>query len=211
MIGMMILNSVFNILTPALSACWGSYGIIFCRVMQGLGQGFLYPCIMNMMSKWTPINERSRVSSFVYNGATVGIITSMPITGTLCSSRWGWPASFYLYGILGILWICIFAVFAADSPHTFKCISESEIKYIEANTSHTSKVKKHTKISPKYMHLKICILTTKKKLKYVKDIYIIQQYCSPGLLFIIFTSLQKLGVLKTCIVGMMVTSYFLNK
>jgi ACS family sodium-dependent inorganic phosphate cotransporter-like MFS transporter 6/7/8 len=135
LVGTMLLGSVFNVLIPVLASCWGSGGVILCRVVQGLAQGFLYPCILNIISKWTPLFERSRVSSFVYGGASVGIVTSMPLTGAIAGSTWGWPVACYLYGGLGVLWTAIFAVFAADSPATHRCVSTEERLYIESSTS----------------------------------------------------------------------------
>jgi ACS family sodium-dependent inorganic phosphate cotransporter-like MFS transporter 6/7/8 len=135
LVGTMLLGSVFNVLIPVLASCWGSGGVILCRVVQGLAQGFLYPCILNIVSKWTPLFERSRVSSFVYGGASVGIVTSMPLTGAIAGSTWGWPVACYLYGGLGVLWTAIFAVFAADSPATHRCVSTEERLYIESSTS----------------------------------------------------------------------------
>lgn len=117
-----------------MASCWGCTGVILCRVVQGLAQGFLYPCILNLVSKWTPAFERSRVSSFVYGGASVGIVTSMPLTGAIAGSTWGWTIACYLYGGLGIVWSGIFALLAADSPSDHKCISKNEKLFIEATT-----------------------------------------------------------------------------
>ncbi|RZC33393.1 inorganic phosphate cotransporter [Asbolus verrucosus] len=142
LVGTMLLGSVFNLLIPALAACWGSGGVMLCRVVQGLAQGFLYPCILNLMSKWTPAFERSRVSSFVYGGASVGIVTSMPLTGAIAGSTMGWPVACYLYGGLGILWTTIFAIFAANSPALHRWISEEEKLYIEKTTDGSNKCTK---------------------------------------------------------------------
>ncbi|EFA07869.2 putative inorganic phosphate cotransporter [Tribolium castaneum] len=142
LVGTMLLGSVFNIIIPVLGACWGSGGVILCRVVQGLAQGFLYPCILNLVSKWTPACERSRVMSFVYGGASIGIITSMPLTGAIAGSTWGWTVACYLYGGLGVVWSVVFAIFAANSPDCHSCISEDEKLYIESSTSVNSRLTK---------------------------------------------------------------------
>ncbi|XP_063916988.1 putative inorganic phosphate cotransporter [Zophobas morio] len=134
LVATMLLGSLFNILIPVMASCWGSGGVMLCRVVQGLAQGFLYPCILNIVSKWTPAFERSRVSAFVYGGASVGIVTSMPLTGAIAGSTWGWPVACYLYGGLGLLWTGVFTIFAANSPDTHRWISEQEKKYIESTT-----------------------------------------------------------------------------
>lgn len=39
-------------------------------------------------------------------GAQFGTVVSLPISGLLCQSTFlgGWPAVFYVFGVLGILW-----------------------------------------------------------------------------------------------------------
>ncbi|XP_044252908.1 putative inorganic phosphate cotransporter [Tribolium madens] len=139
----MTIGSVFNILVPTMAKLMGPTGVIICRVVQGLNQGFLYPSTNNLISKWTPLYERSRVASFVFGGSNIGIVLSMIFTGALSGSTWGWPSAFYIYGALGIVWACIFAFFVANSPALHRSISDEEREYIESsNSCNTSENKK---------------------------------------------------------------------
>jgi ACS family sodium-dependent inorganic phosphate cotransporter-like MFS transporter 6/7/8 len=138
----MVLGSAVNIAVPGMAAALGSTGVMICRVVQGLNQGFLYPSIHNMISKWTPLFERSTISNFVYGSSYLGIAVSMPVIGAICGSKVGWPVAFYVYGGLGIVWAMVFAIFAENSPRMHKTISEEEKYYIESTNSvthHTTK------------------------------------------------------------------------
>jgi MFS family permease len=140
----MVLSSAVNIAVPGMAAALGSTGVMICRIVQGLNQGFLYPSIHNMISKWTPLFERSTISNFVYGSSYLGIAVSMPVIGAICGSKVGWPVAFYVYGGLGIVWAMVFAIFAENSPRMHKSISEEEKYYIESTNSvthHTTKVK----------------------------------------------------------------------
>ncbi|KAJ8946316.1 hypothetical protein NQ318_004205 [Aromia moschata] len=69
-------------------------------------------------------------------------LIAMPITGVLCKiENIGWPASFYLFGSLGILWSILMAIFGQESPSTHKWITREELRYIQ----HESNVEKDGK------------------------------------------------------------------
>ena len=131
----MTIGSVFNIAVPPMAAAFGSTGVIICRVIQGLNQGFLYPSIHNLISQWSPIAERARVSNVVYAGASLGIAIAMPLTGAIAGSELGWPTAFYGIGGAGVAWALIFAIFAENSPTSHKKISKEELMYIQENNA----------------------------------------------------------------------------
>lgn len=66
-------------------------------------------------------------------GSVVGNVLSLSLTGVICSSWWGWPASFYLFGGLGLKWVLLWTILGADRPGSHKGISEPERKYIESS------------------------------------------------------------------------------
>ncbi|KAJ8929842.1 hypothetical protein NQ314_017446 [Rhamnusium bicolor] len=118
--GAMFISSVFVVLIPYFGAQFGYGGVIACRIIQGMTQGFLFPCNHNLLSSWTPIIDRAKVGGFVYAGAPLGNVVAMPITGMIAASSVGWPVAFYLYGSLGILWSLVWIWLGSDSPSTHK-------------------------------------------------------------------------------------------
>lgn len=128
----MAVTSLFSILIPVFGAEFGYVGVIVCRVVQGLSQGFLYPSMHNLISKWAPLPERAKVVSYVYCGGPLGTVISNLVTGSIADSTLGWPYAFYLYGGIGLVWCCFWFFFGANSPAQHKSISEEERKYIEA-------------------------------------------------------------------------------
>lgn len=65
----------------------------------------------------------------------------MPVTGWISASRMGWHTAFYLYGILGVLWIIGWILLGANDASQHKTISESERMHIEKSTGHSSEDK----------------------------------------------------------------------
>ncbi|KAI4456292.1 solute carrier family 17 [Holotrichia oblita] len=138
----MALSSISAFLVPTMAE-QGPWYVIVCRIVDGFCQGFFYPCIQYLLSKWVPVNERSRMGAFVYAGGPLGTVIALPVTGWISASSIGWPSAFYLYGILGVLWIIGWILWGSNDASQHKTISESERKYIEASTGHSSDDKKY--------------------------------------------------------------------
>lgn len=138
----MTTNSLFTLLIPVMAEQVGEVGVIVCRVIQGLNQGFLYPSIHNLLGKWTPLAERSSMASFVYTGGPLGTFIALPVTALMSDSSIGWPLAFYFYGGLGIIWSIIWGIVGADSPSKHKSISKAERDYIEEGLSNDEETKK---------------------------------------------------------------------
>lgn len=64
----MCIGSLAGLVIPTAAKFFDSYGVIVCRVIQGICQGFLYPSTHYLLSQWVPMNERSRFGSFAYGG-----------------------------------------------------------------------------------------------------------------------------------------------
>ncbi|XP_974366.1 putative inorganic phosphate cotransporter [Tribolium castaneum] len=135
LVSTMVLTSLVNIAIPPMAALMGSTGVIICRLLQGLLQSVLYPSVHHLISRWSPLYERSRVANFVYGGEVLGTAVSMLLTGVICGSSWGWPGSFYAYGGVGVGFAMVFAYLAENSPSCHKGITEEERDYIESSNS----------------------------------------------------------------------------
>ena len=109
---------------------------IFCFL--GLGEGVTFPVMHAMLAEWSPPLERSRLSTYVYSGATIGTVISMSVTGEICE-RLGWESVFYIFGGMGIIWFIFWSFLAYEDPSrycylrnslSFKIISHYKIKVV---------------------------------------------------------------------------------
>ncbi|XP_076263453.1 putative inorganic phosphate cotransporter isoform X2 [Rhynchophorus ferrugineus] len=144
----MFVNSLCSILIPLFADQFGANGVMFCRILQGLFQGFMLPLINNMLGRWVPPSEASLLSSMVFSGAYVGIIGSMIITGYFSASPLGWPYAFYFFGALGLIWCVFWLIFSAESPASHRTISNEEKKYIQHSLGQQSDHLLDTKTVP---------------------------------------------------------------
>ncbi|XP_072392270.1 putative inorganic phosphate cotransporter [Diabrotica undecimpunctata] len=135
--GSLIASSSLGLLVPIAAATFGSKGLIGIRMLQGLSQGVLFPSIHVFLSRWVPINERSRLGTLPYVGAPVGTVGSMLLTGLIASSWYGWPMAVYFFSGLGLSVGLVFAYFGCSEPSIHSTITEEEKNYIINNLSGT--------------------------------------------------------------------------
>ncbi|MBC8392345.1 MAG: MFS transporter [Deltaproteobacteria bacterium] len=93
--------SFFTFLTPFFSRIWS---MSLCRYLIGTGQGVNFGCISNFIAREVPLSNRAKVQGFTLSGVTLGLVIGFPV-GSWIISIWGWPAIFYAFGLLGLVWI----------------------------------------------------------------------------------------------------------
>jgi MFS family permease len=129
-----LITSILTLLTPIVADKTGSTGVVVLRVLEGLGEGVSFPAMHFMFSMWSPMLERSRLAGFGYSGAYLGTIIAFPVSGVLSAGTFlgGWPATFYVFGALGVLW-CIWWHFTVYShPEQHPTMSQAELVLIKA-------------------------------------------------------------------------------
>ncbi|XP_060803410.1 uncharacterized protein LOC106133662 [Amyelois transitella] len=129
----MIATGIVNLLVPIAAVHGGWTAVCGCRIAMGLTQGLLYPSLHGFLGHWAPVNERSRLGTYVYAGAQLGTIVEMMTSSLLSASRWGWPSVFYVAGLTCLVWSGLWLFLGASTPGTSKWISKEERKYIETS------------------------------------------------------------------------------
>lgn len=61
-------SSILNALVPICAAYFGSVGVLVVRIFLGISQSLLYPTLNNMLGKWGPVQERSRLGCLIFAG-----------------------------------------------------------------------------------------------------------------------------------------------
>ncbi|ALC49104.1 MFS10, partial [Drosophila busckii] len=127
-----LITAIFTLLTP-WAAHWDLPLLVLVRILEGMGEGVTYPAMHAMLAHWIPPLERNKFAAIVYAGSNIGTVISMPLTGWLCSLEFlgGWPAAFYIFGLLGILWFIAWMYLVYDKPSEHPRITRKERAYIE--------------------------------------------------------------------------------
>ncbi|CAG9801296.1 unnamed protein product [Chironomus riparius] len=129
------ITAVLTLLSP-IAARTGIGAFVALRVLMGLAEGFTFPCMHQIWSKWAPPLERSRMAAIQYAGTFIGMVISLSTCGILADT-YGWESVFYVYGIVGCIWYVFWLAIARASPANDRFISDEEKRYIEACLAQT--------------------------------------------------------------------------
>ncbi|XP_072948727.1 putative inorganic phosphate cotransporter [Epargyreus clarus] len=106
--------------------------VCICRGIQGFTQGAIFPSMHYLISKWVPLEEKGRMSSFIFAGGQFGTAGQLIVSGYI-ADYWGWPVIFYLNGVVGIIWTIVYLIIGSDTPQASKMISPEERLYIQTS------------------------------------------------------------------------------
>lgn len=92
-------------------------------------KGLSWPAMHTMIASWIPPDERSEFMT-VYHGSAFGIAVFYPVFGFLISmTSWEW--SYYLAGLIGVVWFVCWHFLVFETPAEHPRISAEEREYIE--------------------------------------------------------------------------------
>lgn len=136
--------SVWTLLTP-LAAQTSLSVLVGARIAIGAGEALLFPAIYELSSRWAPRSEYTRLTAMTGSGIPLGTVAGLLGTGWLLTI-YEWPAAFYSFGVIGLVWCAVWFAFAHDRPEHDARVSPEERRLItqhsdEARTSETSSLR----------------------------------------------------------------------
>ncbi|BCJ85696.1 MFS transporter [Effusibacillus dendaii] len=118
-----ILWSVFTAITPL---AWGFGAMLLIRFLLGVGEAVNFPSHTSIVSRWSPLHVRGRWQGLNMSGMAIGVMIAAPIT-TWLTQNFSWHASFYFFGIIGIIWAVLWLKIATDDPKDNRFITKDEL------------------------------------------------------------------------------------
>lgn len=104
--------SVFTMLTGAATGLASLLGI---RFLFGAAESGAFPTLSRALSRWFPAQERGFANGLMWTGARLGGAVS-PALAVLAMAWAGWRGAFLLFGMIGLLWVAVFAWWYRDDP-----------------------------------------------------------------------------------------------
>jgi len=106
--------SMFTLLTP--SAATASITVLIAaRIGLGVGEAGMYPSAFKLFGRWVPAAERGRAAALINSGTSAGSLIGLMSSGWLVQ-HYGWPAPFYVFGVIGLLWLIAWLQQVQDDP-----------------------------------------------------------------------------------------------
>src|ERR1700733_11654771 len=126
--------SAFTALTGAVT---GYYPLLVTRFLFGAGEAGAFPSAGAVISRWFPPSRRATMSGVTLMASQIGGALA-PLLVVPIQSRYGWRASFFVFGILGLFWSSAWYVWFRDSPTQVPVQSENmEAATLSNATGHT--------------------------------------------------------------------------
>lgn len=118
--------SLFTALTGAAFKLWA---LVAVRFLFGAGEAGAYPTIATVVFRWFPLSERGRTFGIVLLSGQLGGAIAPLLTVPL-QMHFGWRASFYVFGIVGVCWSIGWWRWYRNTPHEKAGITALELSEI---------------------------------------------------------------------------------
>jgi ACS family glucarate transporter-like MFS transporter len=122
--------SAFTMLTGAAR---GFQSLVVIRFLFGAGEAGAFPNIARSFSRWFPARERGRANGVMFLGSRLGGMLSAPVALVIIA-RWGWRASFVIFGLIGVVWAVAWYAWYRDRPEQHPAMTPEELAQINADS-----------------------------------------------------------------------------
>jgi MFS family permease len=95
--------SAFTFLTGMATSFTGLW---LTQLLFGAGEAGAYPNITGSIRRWIPREERARAQGYVWGASRAGGALA-PVLVVPLQAAWGWRASFWVFGFVGLVWACV--------------------------------------------------------------------------------------------------------
>jgi MFS family permease len=120
--------STFTALTGAVS----SYPLLLLtRFCFGAGEAGAFPNATASIAAWFPAKERGRAFGFLAVAMQIGGALS-PLLVIPIQARYGWRASFYVFGLVGLAWAVVWLFWFRNTPSEKRGVAHAELSEIGA-------------------------------------------------------------------------------
>lgn len=130
--------SIATMLTP-IAASLGLPALLIVRACMGIGEGVAMPAMSNLLSRWIPVEERSRSLAVVYSGMYLGSVTGLAFSPMLIHN-FRWSSVFFSFGSLGAVWFALWQRNAYSSPLEDPYLCAEERQFILGNSKPKERV-----------------------------------------------------------------------
>ena len=118
--------SAFTSLTGMV---WNYNLLLITRFCFGAGEAGAFPNASVVVSRWFPTTQRAGMSGVLLMASQIGGAIA-PLLVVPIQIRYGWRASFYVFGMLGFIWAAVWYTWFRDSPSEKPGVSPVELNQI---------------------------------------------------------------------------------
>lgn len=115
--------------TMATGLAWNYSSLVVCRFLFGIGEAGAFPNMSRSLARWFPARERGTAHGVMFMGSRAGGALTPPLVVFIIGIA-GWRESFWIFGILGIIWSAFWWRWFRDDPGQHPAVSAEELAVI---------------------------------------------------------------------------------
>jgi MFS family permease len=104
----------------------GLISLLLARLLLGLGEGATFPAATTAMSRWIPKEKRGYAQGLTHAFSRVGNAVA-PAAVVYIMAAHGWRESFYVCGVLSLIWVALWAMTFTEDPKEHPRITPEEL------------------------------------------------------------------------------------
>ncbi|WGY70576.1 MFS transporter [Burkholderia cepacia] len=104
----------------------GLASLLAARLLLGLGEGATFPAATSAMSRWVPREKRGFAQGITHAFSRVGNAVA-PAAVVAVMAVYGWRESFYICGVISIVWVAVWALVYTEHPKDHPRITQAEL------------------------------------------------------------------------------------
>ncbi|WP_321924825.1 MFS transporter [Paraburkholderia guartelaensis] len=119
-------GALWGVATVLTGMAGGLATLLAARLLLGFGEGATFPASTSAMSRWVAKERRGFAQGITHSASRIGNAVA-PAVVVLVMARYGWRESFYVCGVLSLLWVVVWAFTFTEHPKDHPRITEAEL------------------------------------------------------------------------------------
>ncbi len=115
--------------TAATGLAWNFTVLLVTRFFFGVGEAGAFPTISRSFSRWFPRREVGNAHGVLFMGTRFGGALAPPLVVAIMTFA-GWRMSFFLFGMLGVIWSVFWWKWYRDDPREHAGTTHEELQEI---------------------------------------------------------------------------------
>ena len=116
---------IWAVATVLTGFAGGMASLIAARVLLGLGEGATFPTATRAMATWLPGGQSAWAQGIVHAAARLGNAITPPLIVAIMTA-WSWRASFFITGVVSLVWVVTWWRYFRDDPRQHKGVSAAD-------------------------------------------------------------------------------------
>uniref|UniRef100_A0A915PIR0 Major facilitator superfamily (MFS) profile domain-containing protein n=1 Tax=Setaria digitata TaxID=48799 RepID=A0A915PIR0_9BILA len=130
-----IITAVATLLVPLAVAQDSIVYFVILRVLQGISFTTCMPITGAVTSNWASLKQNGLFISTLSSFSQLAAVFTMATSGQLCTSRFGWPAVYYLHAAISFIAFGLWVVLFRNQPANHPLVNQVELEEINRGRS----------------------------------------------------------------------------